>query len=30
MMKLGIHFMDFNLPGEPATIAGVMGATASG
>ncbi len=27
-MKLGIHFMDFNLPGEPATLAGHMKDTA--
>jgi len=28
MMKLGIHFMDFTLPGEPATLADVLGTTA--
>lgn len=27
-MKLGIHFMDFTLPGEPATLAGVLSETA--
>ena len=27
-MKLGIHFMDYTLPGEPATLAGVLGDTA--
>ena len=27
-MKLGIHFIDYTLPGEPATIAGVLAGTA--
>lgn len=27
-MKLGIHFMDFTLPGEPASLAGLLGDTA--
>ena len=27
-MRFGFHFMDFNLPGEPASIAPVIAATA--
>src|SRR6187402_533680 len=27
-MKLGIHFMDFTLPGEPQTLAGIIAKTA--